>query len=306
MPTMQKAFHITPVYDLLLRGSREAPMGIYHLRLATAEQLTRLHYKAGMLTTVKARLKDLADRGYLEIGLLHIEHQQKPPAKSYMTYKYYYALGTRGLQYLRGIGVDVSEKAGGKDEIGRHWANVTHTYEIADMLIAAQTLGATSPIRLYGFVQEQELWRKPYEAKMSSGHVIKIVPDGYLDFGFPLENGRRRRIPVLLEHDRDREGRKKFTGKIRGYVDFFLSGAYEQTFQTKAGRVAFSTFEGADRVEEMRQWTREVLQATNAPPEIAAAFYFATLPKPPTAAQAWLEPAWYRLEGDSRQALLAM
>lgn len=303
---MQKVFHITPVYDVLLRGSRDAPMGLYHLRLATAEQLTRLHYKAGMLTTVKARLKELADRGYLEVGLLHIEHLRQPPLKSYMTYKYYYALGTKGLQYLRGLGLDVSETARGKDEVARHWANINHTYELADMMIAAQLLGRSSPLRLYGFEHEQALWGKPYEARVASGHTIKIVPDGYLDFGFPLENGRRRRIPVLLEHDRGSEGRKKFTGKIRGYVDFFRSGAYEATFGTRAGRVAFSTFAGQERVEEMRQWTREVLAATNAPPEIAAAFYFAALPKTPTPAQAWLESAWYRLDGEMRQALLAM
>lgn len=60
-----KSFHITPVYDLLLRGSATMPVGLYHLHIATAEQLTRLHYKPGMLKTVKARLKMLADHGYI-------------------------------------------------------------------------------------------------------------------------------------------------------------------------------------------------------------------------------------------------
>jgi len=54
----KKPFVITPVYDLLLRDSQDMPIGLYHVHLATAEQLTRLHYKPGMLKTVKKRLKD--------------------------------------------------------------------------------------------------------------------------------------------------------------------------------------------------------------------------------------------------------
>ena len=55
------AFTINPVHDLLLRGTLEMPVGLYHLYLATALQLCALHYKPGMLTTVKARLKTLED-----------------------------------------------------------------------------------------------------------------------------------------------------------------------------------------------------------------------------------------------------
>src|SRR5215471_2072327 len=38
---------ITPPYDVLLRGSQEMPIGLYHLYMAKAEQLCRLHYSAG-------------------------------------------------------------------------------------------------------------------------------------------------------------------------------------------------------------------------------------------------------------------
>ena len=57
LPTRQRAqiraFIVTPVHDVLLRN-------LNTLHLATAEQLTRLNYRRGMLTTVKTRLKDLA------------------------------------------------------------------------------------------------------------------------------------------------------------------------------------------------------------------------------------------------------
>src|SRR5689334_19953058 len=54
----QPAFVITPVYDLLLRD-------LHTLQRATAEQLTRLNYKMGMVKTVKSRLKDLTDAHYV-------------------------------------------------------------------------------------------------------------------------------------------------------------------------------------------------------------------------------------------------
>jgi len=63
---MSKTFAITPVYDLLLRGSLDMPIGLYHLHLATTEQLTRLFYKPGMLKTVSKRLKVLVDNGYIQ------------------------------------------------------------------------------------------------------------------------------------------------------------------------------------------------------------------------------------------------
>jgi hypothetical protein len=53
----KKTFVITPVHDLLLRS-------LNTLHLATADQLCRLNYRRGMLTTVQARLKDLVDNGY--------------------------------------------------------------------------------------------------------------------------------------------------------------------------------------------------------------------------------------------------
>jgi len=52
-----KPFSITRVYDILLRGDPDGiPIGLYHLHIAAAEQLCRLHYSSKTLTTIKARL----------------------------------------------------------------------------------------------------------------------------------------------------------------------------------------------------------------------------------------------------------
>lgn len=69
---MSKPFSITPVYDLLLRGSSTTPVGLYQLQIATAAQLTRLHYSPGSIKTVKARLKTLVDNGYIQAVSLSV------------------------------------------------------------------------------------------------------------------------------------------------------------------------------------------------------------------------------------------
>ena len=48
-------FVITPPYDVLLRGTSAVPVGLYHLQIATADQLTRLHYSPNSVKAVKAK-----------------------------------------------------------------------------------------------------------------------------------------------------------------------------------------------------------------------------------------------------------
>lgn len=87
MVVSQAPFGITPVYDILLRGSKEMPVGLYHLHMATAEQLCRLHYSLGTIKSVKARLRILVMHGYIQ--------QDERPTKRLRS-KYHYLMGTKG------------------------------------------------------------------------------------------------------------------------------------------------------------------------------------------------------------------
>src|SRR5436309_7856057 len=91
----KKPFIVTPVYDLLLHGSQDVPIGLYHLHMATAEQLTRLHYKPGMLKTVSKRLKVLVDNDYIQADSVPTKLFKSP---------YYYTLDNKGMRYLESIG----------------------------------------------------------------------------------------------------------------------------------------------------------------------------------------------------------
>jgi hypothetical protein len=92
-----KPFTVTPVYDLLLRGGQDMQVGLYQLHLATAEQLTVLHYKPGMLKTVKKRLKMLVNNGFIQADCIPTKRFKSP---------YYYTLDTKGMRYLESIGFD--------------------------------------------------------------------------------------------------------------------------------------------------------------------------------------------------------
>ena len=120
---------ITPVYDKLLRD-------LNILQRATAQQLCRLNYKMGMLTTVKARLKDLTEAGFV-LPLFH------PLIKL----PYVYCLSRKGLQYLDGLGIDVRDyfRPSEEKETERNFLFREHMLAISDVLIHALLFERSEP-----------------------------------------------------------------------------------------------------------------------------------------------------------------
>src|SRR5690349_10384063 len=112
----RKPFVVTPVHGLLLHD-------LHTLQRATAEQLTRLNYKMGMLKTVQARLKDLTDAGYV-LPLYH-------PS---IRLPYMYALDRKGLNHLAGQGVDVREyfRPSQEEDTARNFLFREHMLAISD------------------------------------------------------------------------------------------------------------------------------------------------------------------------------
>lgn len=199
---------MTPVYDRLLRGDNLIPMGLYHLHLATAEQLTRLHYRPGVIKAVKARLKTLADQGYVLADRVPTRNYKSP---------YYYTLAQKGARYLSGLGLDVPDSFRSSKETGKSYLHLGHTLEVNDLLIAAMLLAKTDPrLSLASFLHERVLKQQPYTAEGPKGKAT-IIPDAYLTFAMATSDGRQRRFPVLLELDRGTEEKQHFRHRIRAY-----------------------------------------------------------------------------------------
>jgi hypothetical protein len=285
---MKKPFAITPALDLLLRGNSDMPIGLYHLHLATTEQLTRLHYKPGMLKTVSKRLKELVDNGYVQADCIPTKLFKSP---------YYYTLDTRGARYLVDIGVDIDQSFRRQKEVSESYLHLRHALELNDVLIAALRLKFADPrYYLARYIHERTLKRTPYK-----NGTLTLIPDGFLDFRIRAGSGPERYVGLVLEHDRGTEQQEHFKRRIRAYKDFYLNNGPQQLFGVKTAITAFTSFVSAKRVAQMREWTFQELQGS---PQLLPLFIFAELPKPLEPKHLLFERRWYTLADGQPIALL--
>lgn len=285
---MSKAFTISPIHDLLLRGSTNMPIGLYHLQVATTEQLNRLHYKQGMYKTVSKRLKVLVDNGYIQADCIPTKLSKSP---------YYYTLDTKGIRYLEDIGLDTDSSFRMSKEVSESYLHLRHALELNDVLIAALRLKYAHPhYYLVRYIQERNFKRSPLVV-VSNGVTVRLVPDSFLDI---RERETKRSFCLLLEHDRGTEQQDHFRRRIRVYKTVLSSGMYKQALGINGVIVAFTTFIGK-RVAQLREWTKAEL-ATE--PTLANMFIFAELPKPLEPQNLLFERRWYTLASDQPIALL--
>lgn len=271
---MTKTFHLSPVHDLLLRGSPDVPIGVFHLYMATADQLTRAHYKAGMIKTTKMRLKQLVDAGYLWADSMPTRRFRSP---------YYYMLTDKGIRYLTSIGLDIP-KGYRVTKTEYSYLFVRHTLELGDLLIAASLLKRCDARYWLGeSLHEHAL--EPLMAKSSP-----VVADAYLKFYVVRSDGRTFYRSVLLECDRGTEQKTHFQRRIAAYARFLRAGNYQQLFQVRSVIIAFTTSAGPARLQQMREWTRAYFGADTS---LLPHFLFTSVEMPPDPAGLFLQPVWY-------------
>src|SRR6266704_3737153 len=202
-PEKKKPFVVTPVHDLLLHD-------LHTLHRATAEQLTRLNYKMGMLTTLRQRLKDLSDNKYV----LPLSHPS-------IRLPYMYALDRRGLNYLQSLGIDVREyfRPFQEEDSAKNFLFREHMLAISDLLIHALLFVKTEPSYRIGTMQHERVFKNvPIKAtfiKNNREETKVIVPDAYIVFVYTSPSGKEEMIPVLWELDRGTEDTKFFRRKLR-------------------------------------------------------------------------------------------
>lgn len=282
----KKPFAVTPGHDLLLHD-------LNNLQRATAEQLTRLNYKMGMLTTVKARLKDLSDNRYV----LPLSHPS-------IRLPYMYALDRKGLNYLQSLGVDVREyfRPGQEEDSAKNFLFREHTLAITDILIHSLLFEKSEPsYRISSMLHERFFKNHPIKAvytKSDKEESKTLVPDCYLEFVYTQQNSNSKEatIPVLLELDRGTEDQKFFRKRIRAYIVFLRSRTFETVFNIKNITIAFATTKDHSRVEKMIEWARLEFALTSEPSWLRQLFLFTSLPENMAEIEPrrlFLEPVWY-------------
>ena len=288
-PVRKKPFVVTPVHDLLLHD-------LNTLQRATAEQLTRLNYKMGMLNTVKARLKDLTDAGYV-LPLYH-------PS---IRLPYMYALDRRGLNHLAAQGVDVREyfRPSQEEDTAKNFLFREHILTISDVLIHALLFERSEPSYRIGTMQHERVFKNaPIQATYQRNNreeTKTIVPDCYLAFVYTPPLGKEETIPILWELDRGTEDQKFFRKRIRAYIVFLKSRAFRTLFGIENITIAFATTKDHTRIKQMREWTHKELTVSNEPKWLADLFLFTALPESMgdiEPRQLFLDPVWYTPSDD--------
>jgi hypothetical protein len=292
----RKTFVVTPVYELLLHD-------LNTLQRATAEQLTRLNYKMGMINTVKQRLKDLTDAGYV----LPLSHPS-------IRLPYMYALDRKGLNYLQVQGVDVREyfRPSQEEDSAKNFLFREHMLAISDILIHAMLFVKSEPsFRIGTMLHERVFKNTPIKAAFTRNNheeTKSIVPDCYVAFVYTNPSGKEETIPVLWELDRGTEDQKYFRRRIRAYIGFLKSRAFKTLFGIDNITIAFATTKDHQRVRQMREWAAREFAQTKEPDWLANLFLFTALPENMsvvTPRQLFLDPVWYSpSDGDNPLSLL--
>ena len=279
-----KPFALTPGHDLLLHD-------LHTLQRATAEQLTRLHYKMGMLNTVKARLKDLSDNRYV----LPLSHPS-------IRLPYMYALDRKGLNHLQMQGVDVREyfRPSQEEDTAKNFLFREHTLAISDVLIHALLFEKSEQsYRINALLHERFFKNHPIKTTYQRNNreeTKTLVPDFYIEFACTGQNGKEDIVPVLWELDRGTEDQKFFRKRVRAYIVFLRSRTFETVFNIKNITIAFATTKNHNRIKQMREWTQKELALTNEPSWLSQLFLFTSLPENMAEIeprQLFLDPVWY-------------
>lgn len=295
----EEAFMIRPTHDRLLRGNDEMPIGLYHLHLATAEQLCHLHYSPNSVKRVATLLRELTKNGYVQFDVAPTRFYRSP---------YYYAFAEEGIAYLRELGLPIGDSTRASKEVGRSYLFLQHTLDVNDIIVSAALLRKvaqeSTTCTLVDFTHERELKRKPFKGKLDEKE-FSVIPDALFSFELSLAAEAEQYV-VFLEHDRGTEGQASFRAKIRSYNLFFKSEIFKRTYGACRSVVAFTTFADVKRLKVIREWTHRELTATKEPQTICQMFKFASLAKPLDSRAVWLEPHWYThaIENDLKPVCL--
>jgi hypothetical protein len=278
----EEPFFITPAHDKLLRGWKGMP-GLFHFYKATAEQLCRAElYSEKSVKLIKMRLCKLVEEGYVQFDARPTAAYRSP---------YYYVLGNKGVEYLKGLGYNVNPSYRPSKEIGQSYLHLLHQLGVNDILISAALLKTSvAGYSLADFKVERELADKPFNA-IWNGKSYGLIPDGFLDFRQALNDGHHLQTPVLYEFDRGTEQEEIIRRKVHAYAAMLGSGWYKTRFGVNSIAVCFITFEGEKRRDKLREWAKEQLHHEDR--SLATSFLFATTVQPPVPAHLWLSPCFY-------------
>lgn len=258
----------------------------------TARQVARRLYAETSLSYVQARLKRLADAGYLERRFL------PRPTRSGSA-PIVYAVSRQGTRALVECG---QSPATALRAAGASYLFFAHTLALNDLLIAIERWCCHQPrLELLEWRHERLLRHQPLVVCLADGRSATVIPDAWIN----LRVDRRLQICYLVELDRGTTGQAAWRRKVAALLAA-ASGPYQARFRTRSLTILVLATPGARRRDALLRWTEAELTAQGRGDD-ADLFRFsgepASIVTPPDLVQ---NASWIRPFGGAWQSLAEM
>jgi Replication-relaxation len=310
--TKQEEFIVKPHHDRILEA-------VYKYHFMTADRVTRLLHKPGMLTTNRVTLGKLSAAEYL---LYFYEPRPTP----YGAVPKIFMLGNQGYHRLKSQGLKLPKRYQEPNiaELQKNYLFLYHNLAVTDFLIAAKLLEKKYPaIEVYDFQHERtikqdgpiivtiEKWTpQGTQALDKEGkqafETVRLYPDGFLDFRIVQpDRAKPYRFCLFLEVDRNTESDEDIRRKIRAYLAAAKSGECLKRFGTRTPTVGFAVARGGvKRRDELRKLAEDECKKLKEKHFFTQMFAFTALPEQEVYTETiFLSPVWQR-PFDNKQTVI--
>jgi hypothetical protein len=250
LPRYKKAK--TPPSMRLTDRDKRIVEAVYRMRFLTSEQIKFWEFEDGSMTACRRRLALLYHNDYLSAINM-------PMSAGYGSSKRIYCLSKKGIALISHLYSEEEAKKikwSDKQNKVEHFF-IEHTLAINDIWIAfSKAVVATGNYDLIWF-KESEIkgWKEKVDDPENSGKTLAITPDAFLSL-----TGNSKRANYFLEVDRATESNRRWRDKIRGYVEYALSGRYHDKFKSESLRVLTVTT-SPERLTNLIKTTKSVEHA---------------------------------------------
>lgn len=249
----------------------------------TAAQVTRMLYAPTSHTYAQARLKRLADAGYLQRLFL-------PRPTRTGSAPLVYTLARRGWNALREWEPTRAQRYRPLEVGALSYLHLRHTLALNDALIALALVCRAHPVfQIAELRHERVLKQQPVQVTLPDGRETGVIPDAWVD----LRIAGRFQECYAIELDRGSTGARAWRRKVAALLAY-ASGPYQQAFATRSLTVAVIATPGERRCAQLRRWTEAELHCLGRE-DLAALFRFTgarLADQDPD--QRFLGSAWYR------------
>jgi len=296
----------TPIVVQLDRWDERVLQALHFYEFVQPENLCYLFFgKLSSLTHVKARLKILVDKGYLQLV-------QRPDGK--LVRPYWYTLSGAGVRYLKEKGMERGRYFRPHKQGVRNESDLAHIGGVNYFLGAIERLTLLdSRVTIVERFHDLELQSHPCyfpapftNADGQTGEKrAKSVPDWWLHCSVALSPEKSRRFNFWGELDMGTQGEAVIKRKVRNALLIQKSGSLKTRFHAKAATFTYVTMAGQERVSLLREWMREeLLKDKKEAAYFSQMFLVTSLSHPIDPFSLAYEPVWLHPFDDTKRVSL--